>query len=193
LDPYYKVFFGDQEVELTADFDKNAELFETFEKGGGQALKAYMEQSTYKYDVAMEDFLYRDYKHIGQFFNRRLMTEGLKLGVLYFAKDWNGHFDDIFKQPSWPDQNPCFYISSITKTDPSSAPQGCENVFLLVPVAPGLADTDEQREAYFAMMVEHVKKVTGEDLDKDVMVKRLYTHRDFIQDYQCLQGHGPWV
>ncbi len=83
LDPYYKVFFGEQgDVELTPDFDKNIELFESFEKGGGEALKAYMEQSTYKYEVAMEDFLYRDYKHIGQFFNRRLMTEGLKLGVL---------------------------------------------------------------------------------------------------------------
>ncbi|MDD4039184.1 MAG: FAD-dependent oxidoreductase [Sphaerochaeta sp.] len=40
LDPYYKVFFGEQgDVELTPDFDKNIELFESFEKGGGEALK----------------------------------------------------------------------------------------------------------------------------------------------------------
>jgi phytoene desaturase len=114
--------------------------------------------------------------------------KGLEHHNLYFAKDWNEHFDDIFKNPAWPQEDPCFYLSCITKTDQSSAPQGCENVFLLVPVAPGLADTDEQREAYFSLMVEHVKRVTGEDLSQDVLVKRLYTHRDFIQDYHAYKG-----
>ena len=320
LDPYYKVFYGEEETaEITPRFEENKELFESFEQGGGAAFEAYMEQSTYKYEVAMQDFLYRDYKHIGQFFNRRLLTEGLRLGVLgkldhfvsgyvqdrrakqileyamvflgtnpaqapaiysimshvdlklgvffpqkgmagaaegfvqlcrelgveliteaevkrimfedgkavgvettkgtlkadvivssadyvhtetelleselrsysdsywqkrvvapsmfiaylgigrklknlehhnlYFAKEWDGHFDTIFKDPAWPD-NPCFYLSCISKTDPNSAPEGCENVFLLVPVAPGLADTDEQREAYFQHIVDHVKQVT---------------------------------
>jgi phytoene desaturase len=107
--------------------------------------------------------------------------KGLEHHNLYFAKDWNAHFDAIFKNPGWP-QDPCFYLSCISKTDSSSAPAGCENVFLLVPVAPGLVDTEEQRNAYFEHVADHVQNVTGEDLRKDLLVKRLYSHRDFILD-----------
>ena len=40
-----------------------------------------MRQASYKYGVAMKEFLYKDYKHLGEFFNKRLMTEGLRLGI----------------------------------------------------------------------------------------------------------------
>ena len=99
---------------------------------------------------------------------------------LYFAENWHTHFDTIFKHPAWPEK-PCFYLSCISKTDPKSAPEGGENVFLLVPVAPDLDDSDEQREAYLAHVLEHVKEVTGEDLTQDVALQRIYTHRDFIE------------
>ena len=61
-------------------------------------------------------------------------------------------------------------------------------MFLLVPVAPGLADTDQQREAYLAHVLEHVREVTGEDLTRDVAVQRIYSHRDFIEDYHAYKG-----
>lgn len=348
LDPYYKVFFGDDDTAvLSARQEENSALFESFEEGGGEALTRYLEQATYKYEVAMKEFLYKDYKHLSQFFNKRIMTEGLRLGIfrkldkfvgtyfsdrrarqileyamvflgtnpidapaiysimshvdlslgvffpddgmagaaqgfvklceeegvtlvtgeevteivtegrkavavqttkhryeadivvsgadyhhmdsevlsdensqysfrywenrvvapsmfivylginrklknlehhnLYFAENWQTHFDTIFKDPSWPEE-PCFYLSCISKTDPKSAPPGKENVFLLVPVAPGLEDTDEQREAYLAHVLAHVKRVTGEDLTKDVAVQRVYTHRDFKEDYHAFKG-----
>jgi phytoene dehydrogenase-like protein len=48
---------------------------------------------------------------------------------LYFSDDWNEHFKTIFDKPSWPD-NPCFYLSAITKTDKEMAPKGKEILFL---------------------------------------------------------------
>jgi phytoene desaturase len=33
-----------------------------------------------------------------------------------------------------------------------------------------------------------VKNITGEDLTQDVAVQRIYTHRDFIQDYNAFKG-----
>lgn len=348
LDPYYKVFFGDDDTAiLSSHKEDNIALFESFEPGGGDALSRYIEQATYKYEVAMKEFLYKDYKHLSEFFNKRIMTEGLRLGIfkkldkfvgsyvddrrarqileyamvflgtnpvdapaiysimshvdlnlgvffpddgmagatkgfiklckefgvnlvtgeevieietssgkavgvkttnqyyeadvvvsgadyhhidrevladedsqysgrywgkrvvapsmfiaylginrklknlehhnLYFAENWHTHFDTIFKNPAWPEK-PCFYLSCISKTDPKSAPEGGENVFLLVPVAPGLADSDEQRATYLAHVLEHVKEVTGEDLTQDVVVQRIYTHRDFIEDYHAYKG-----
>ena len=123
-----------------------------------------------------------------------LMYLGLKrpLGKLahhnlYFQPDWNGHFDTIFKNPSWPD-HPCFYVSCITKTDPAMAPPGRENVFVLVPVAAGLMDDDATREAYARKVIRHVEKMTGEDISPHIETQRIFSHRDFIRDYHAWEG-----
>lgn len=106
---------------------------------------------------------------------------------LYFQEDWNAHFDTIFRRPAWP-EDPCFYVSCITKTDPDMAPPGCENVFVLVPVAPGLEDTDAVREAYAEKVIRHVERVTGEELAPHLAVRRIFSHRDFAADYRAWQG-----
>jgi phytoene desaturase len=106
---------------------------------------------------------------------------------LYFAEDWNQHFDTIFKVPSWP-QQPCFYVSCISKTDPDMAPKGQENVFVLVPVAPGLEDGDTFRERYAEQILEHIENVVGEDIRSSVVVRRIFSHRDFISEYNAYGG-----
>ncbi len=106
---------------------------------------------------------------------------------LYFQPDWNRHFDTIFKRPSWPEA-PCFYCSCITKTDAAMAPPGCENVFLLVPVAPGMADDDQTRERYAAMLIAHVEQMTGESIAPHIAVQRIYSQRDFTADYNAWKG-----
>ena len=106
---------------------------------------------------------------------------------LYFQPDWNAHFDAIFQQPAWPEQ-PCFYVSCITKTDPDMAPPGRENVFVLVPVAAGLDDTDAVREAYAEKTIRHVEHVTGEEIAPHVETQRIFSHRDFAGDYHAWKG-----
>ena len=112
---------------------------------------------------------------------------GLEHHNLYFSKDWNKHFDKIFKNPQWPD-NPCFYLSAISRTDPEMAPENCENLFLVIPTAPGLNDTDEKRLEYMEMALNHVEKVTGEEIKKNIQVQRIYSKRDFEKDYHAFQG-----
>ena len=91
--------------------------------------------------------------------NRRL--HGLLHHNLYFKPDWDGHFNAIFRRPAWPEE-PCCNVSCISKTDPGMAPPGCENMFVLVPVAAGLDDTDEVREAYADRIIRHLERMTGE-------------------------------
>ncbi len=117
--------------------------------------------------------------------NRKL--PGMLHHNLYFAPDWERHFDTIFKRPSWPSQ-PCFYVSCISKTDPAMAPEGKENVFVLVPVAPGLDDNDEARKRYADEVLDHLETVTGEQIRPHVEVQRTYSHRDFRADYNAYQG-----
>jgi phytoene desaturase len=112
---------------------------------------------------------------------------GLEHHNLYFSDDWDQHFDALFRRPRWP-ENPCFYVSAITKTDASMAPPGCENLFILVPVAPGLDDTDETRRRYRDLVIDQVERRTRTRLRDAIATERVYGPRDFQNDYHAWNG-----
>jgi phytoene desaturase len=348
LDPSYRVFFSENDfVDISADLDKNLELFEKLEPGAKEKMKEYLKLSKYEYEIAMKDFIYKDYKHLTDFFKPKIIVEGTKLhmfekldgfaqrffknekirkileytivflggspydspalyslmshvdfnmgvwfpkngmgklvqsmykiakeqgaefvfnepvekiiienektaGVktsekkydsdivvvnadyawaemnlidkknrsyserywdkrkiapsayllflgldkpikrfihhnLYFHPQWIYHFDDIFKDPKWP-KNFSYYVSCITKTDHKTAPTGCENVFVLIPVAPGLKDDEKTREMYYNRTIEHMEKLAGENLRDHIIVKRIFAHNDFSNRYNAYKG-----
>jgi len=348
LDPSYRVFFDeDDHVDISADLEKNLSLFEQMEPGAKEKMKEYLDKSKYEYDIAMKDFIYKDYKHLTDFFKPRLIVEGTKLhmfekldsyaqryfknqkirqileytivflggspydspalyslmshvdfnmgvwfpkggmgklpeamhklakeqGVhfefnqpveqvmvengkatevktdndtfsadhvvvnadyawaethlldkkyqtysekywdkrkiapsayllflgldkqlrsfthhnLYFHPQWDEHFDDIFKNPQWPDKF-SYYVSCISKTDSTTAVEGGENVFVLIPVAAGLDDTEETREAYFNKTIDHMEKLAGENIRDHILVKRIFAHNDFSSRYNAYKG-----
>lgn len=348
LDPTYRVFFGEGEsVDITTDRAQVERIFDQMEPGCAARFRSYMKQAQYKYTTAIEQFLYRDYRSLRQFFNKTLLIEGSRLQVftkldtmvsryfkdrriqqileyamvflgtdpsdapsmyslmshvdinqgvfypreglagaaqaisrlaeelgveiltaspvekilhkngkasgvqvhgekidadavlinadyahaemslmpdeyvsypakywekrvlapsmfilfiglnktlknlvhhnLYFQPVWQDHFNAIFKKPGWP-EDPCFYLSAISKTDGSAAPQGCENLFVLVPSAPGLSDSDEQRESYARSVIAHIERVTGESITEHIDVMRIYSQRDFAADYNAFKG-----
>lgn len=56
---------------------------------------------------------------------------------IFFSSNYRREFDDIF-QRGMPPKEPTIYVAITSKTDPSHAPPGCENWFVLVN-APALA------------------------------------------------------
>ena len=107
----------------------------------------------------------------------------------FFNENWNEHFDQVFKTPEWPD-NPNFYVCCPSKIDNGVAPKGMENLFFLVPVACDLEDSDEIREQYFDKVLEKFENETGEKIKDDIVVKSLFTHRDFKERYNAYKGTG---
>jgi phytoene desaturase len=86
--------------------------------------------------------------------NKKL--KNLQHHSLFFDVPFNQHADEIYRTPQWP-SDPLFYLSVSSKTDNSVAPEGCENLVFLVPVASGLTnDTEELRDKYFKKIVERV-------------------------------------
>jgi 1-hydroxy-2-isopentenylcarotenoid 3,4-desaturase len=81
LDPSYRMFFKDDKVDLSSDINKNYELFEKIEKGSSVKLKKYLKQAEYQYNIAMKEFIYKEYNTIFDFMNWRLAIEGSKLSV----------------------------------------------------------------------------------------------------------------
>ncbi len=112
---------------------------------------------------------------------------GLVHHSFYLADDWKEHFDDIFESRRWP-RNPCYYVGCPSKTDPSVAPEGMENLFILVPLAPGLDDTDEAREALADRIIGHLERTIGADIKSHVVCRHLMSHRDFSRNNNYFRG-----
>src|SRR6187551_171998 len=68
--------------------------------------------------------------------------------TLFFDQNFEVHAREIYDEPKWP-SSPQFYVSCTSQSDWTVAPEGCENLFILVPVAPGLEDSEIMREKYF--------------------------------------------
>jgi len=75
-------------------------------------------------------------------------------------------------------------------TDPSVAPAGSENLFLLIPVAPDLEDTEEVREIYFEQLMDRLEAHCGVSIRDSIVYKRSYAHRDFKSDYHAYKGNA---
>ncbi|WP_247237728.1 NAD(P)/FAD-dependent oxidoreductase [Telluribacter sp. SYSU D00476] len=109
---------------------------------------------------------------------------------LFFDEDFKVHAAEIYESPQWPSK-PLFYVSAPSKTDPSVAPEGYENLFVLIPVAPGLSgDTDAIREKYYNLVMERLEAYVGEPVRPHVLYKRMYAHSDFIKDYNSFRGNA---
>ncbi len=348
LEPSYKIYFEEQgEAVLHRDIEENKKLFDSFEKNGGKKLVKYLKDSKFKYNAALKEFLYRDYRSLLDFMHWPLVRDGLRLDLLkkldnyasktfkdhrskkvvefntvflgsspfktpalyslmahvdltigvyypmggihelpkalqrlgtelgvkyhfnsnvdeimiqnrkargirtgdrlvegdivlssvdyhhaetkllspeyrnysslywktrvmapstmliylginkklpqiihhtfYLADDWAEHFDDIFSKKKWPD-NPCYYLGCPSKTDPSVAPEGMENLFVLVPVAPDLEDHDNIREEFSEKIIRHIEKTIGEEFRDNIVTKYIITHRDFKQNNNFFKG-----
>jgi phytoene desaturase len=115
--------------------------------------------------------------------------EGIEHHTLLFDQDLSKHADSIYETPCWPEY-PSIYLSCTSKTDPKVAPGGMENVFALIPVAPGLEDTNETREKYYQIVVERIKHLTGQDISKHIIFRQSYAHKDFESDYNAFKGNA---
>ena len=108
---------------------------------------------------------------------------------LFFDADFDQHAKEIYDNPKWP-KNPLFYLSCPSITDPSLAPKGNENLMFLIPLAPGLEDTNEMREKYFDIVLKRLKDLTGNDIEKNIIFKKSYCVNDFEKDYNSFKGNA---
>lgn len=115
--------------------------------------------------------------------------DGLEHHNLFFDVDFQKHANEIYKDPKWPDE-PLFYANFTSKTDPETAPEGCENGFFLVPIAPDLPDTQELRDKYFDIIMLRFEEITGQKIKDHVIFKKSYCVNDFKADYNSYKGNA---
>ncbi len=114
----------------------------------------------------------------------------LKHHTLFFENDFEEHICNIYEDKKWPER-PLFYACCPSKTDPEVAPDGHENVFLLMPLATGLVDDEQIREHYLFDMIGRLEKHTGlVNLVSKLDYKRSYCIDDFVKDYNAYGGNA---
>ncbi|MFX1566090.1 MAG: phytoene desaturase family protein [Promethearchaeota archaeon] len=106
---------------------------------------------------------------------------------VFLEYDWVQHFDQIFEDPTWPDK-PAYYVCCPSRFDPLVAPKGKENIFITVPISPGIEDTPKIREAYLNKIIRHMEKLIGTRFNDAISIKRTFSLNDFSTDYNAYKG-----
>jgi len=109
--------------------------------------------------------------------------------TLFFDESLDQHAKEIYHDPKWPSK-PLFYVCNPSKTDKSLAPENHENLFLLMPLAPGIDDTEELREKYFNIIIERLENFIGDSIKDSIDYKRSYCIKDFKEDYHSYKGNA---
>jgi phytoene desaturase len=109
---------------------------------------------------------------------------------LFFDESLDLHGKEIYKDPQWPSA-PLFYMSAPSITDPSVAPEGHENLFFLIPIAPDLKDDNEEiRDRYFELLLHRLKTITGNDIKENIVYKKSFCISDFKSEYHAFKGNA---
>lgn len=114
---------------------------------------------------------------------------GLEHHNLFFDANFEHHAYQIYKDAAWPD-DPLFYVCCPSKTDADVAPEGMENLFLLMPVGPGLNDSNEISEKYLDIMLERLEAHIDCKFKEDIIFKKFFSVSDFKSVYNSFKGNA---
>jgi phytoene desaturase len=122
---------------------------------------------------------------------------GLLHHTLFFTEDWHANFERIFgDDPRIPDPA-SFYVCAPSATDPTVAPPGDTNLFVLVPVPADVSigrggedgAGDRLVEQAVDRAVARIAAATGSpDLERRIVVRRTIGPADFAEDLHSWSG-----
>lgn len=120
---------------------------------------------------------------------------------LLFSADWDADFDAVFDGPASTrplGSSRSIYVSMPSATDPSTAPEGCENLFVLVPVPAATEfghgnmyhdSASPTVEAVAEAAIDQIEQWCGIDnLRRDIAVTRTLGPADFAERYHAWSG-----
>ena len=100
---------------------------------------------------------------------------------IFFSSDYRREFHQIFDLGIAPTE-PTVYVAITSKTDPSHAPTGCENWFVLVNAPPlsNAFDWEVERDGYRSTVLDALKRF-GFDIREQIRSEHVFTPEDIAR------------
>tara|TARA_B100000945_G_C20350582_1_gene582046 strand:- start:223 stop:1278 length:1056 start_codon:yes stop_codon:yes gene_type:complete len=108
---------------------------------------------------------------------------------LFFDENVEEFTKEIYESKLWP-KKPLFYVCCPSKTDTKIAPNGKENIFILMPIPIGVKDKKQIREKYFNLIIKRLEKYCNQKIKEHIEYKSSYCINDFISDYNAYKGNA---
>ncbi|MEL1241649.1 phytoene desaturase family protein [Flavobacterium flavipallidum] len=120
-------------------------------------------------------------------FDKKL--ENISHHMLFFDTDFDQHAKEIYDDPKWPEA-PLFYANFPSVTDKTAAPDGMESAFFLIPLAPGIHDSEKLREEYFGKIILRFEQLTAQSVKENIIFKESFCKNDFVEQYNSYKGNA---
>ncbi len=194
------VFHFDEDVKQIVIKDNKAIAVKTAENYFD--CDALISGADYHFTETLLPQQYRNYDEA--YWNKRVMAPscllyyvglnkkltGIEHHSLFFDADFDLHGKEIYEKPQWP-THPLFYVSCTSITDANVAPINGENLFILIPVAAGLSNDDnELREKYFANVLYRMEARFGQKIKEHIVYKKIFSQLDFVYEYNSFKGNA---
>lgn len=107
---------------------------------------------------------------------------------IFFSDNYRAEFESIFGSLTMPG-DPTIYVCATSRTDPSQAPEGCENLFILLN-APytGVVDWEKEKEPLADTVIDSLEARGLEGLRDSIRFRKTITPADFEQRYGANRG-----
>jgi phytoene desaturase len=119
--------------------------------------------------------------------NRRF--DSLAHHNIFFSDDYKSEFEEIFRHKR-PASDPTIYVCASSRTDSTQAPDGCENLFVMVnaPYTSKRTDWQQEMRPYRDFLMTRLEEIGLEGISKSVVYEKVITPADFKVRYRANRG-----
>jgi len=108
----------------------------------------------------------------------------------FYSSNQHKHFRTVFEEGALPD-DPTLYVVAPTRTDPSKAPEGCDNIKILPHIPPLAEGSGIGHEDYLALrdrVIEKMERMGCKDLRAHIITEDVLTPVDIERMYRSNRG-----
>ncbi len=118
LDPSYRIYWQDGEMNVPANYNELKNLFESIEQGSGVQLDKFLAEANYKYQVGINKLVHKPGQSITEFLDWDVIKGVFKLDVFTNMKK---HVGKYFKNPKLQQlmEFPVLFLGALPQNTPA--------------------------------------------------------------------------